>query len=205
MWENPNRGYDRVLVKALINLIGVYPVGTCVILDSFEVAVVSAPNPDGEQLKRPAGADRGRRRWRPGSVHRHRDQTWREGRERGVPAIDRQSHQSIALWDHGWRLLRLILCSTRTWAALSADGRRALIPYLTAGYPTRDASAAALRAAAEIADIIEVGVPFSDPLADGPTIQRSTFEALQQGMTLAGTLELIAGRSSAVPSWCSAT
>jgi HD-GYP domain-containing protein (c-di-GMP phosphodiesterase class II) len=53
MWENPNRGYDRVLVKALINLIGVYPVGTCVILDNFEVAVVSAPNPDGEQLKRP--------------------------------------------------------------------------------------------------------------------------------------------------------
>jgi HD-GYP domain-containing protein (c-di-GMP phosphodiesterase class II) len=53
MWENPNRGYDRVLVKALINLIGVYPVGTCVILDTFEVAVVAAPNPDGEQLKRP--------------------------------------------------------------------------------------------------------------------------------------------------------
>jgi HD-GYP domain-containing protein (c-di-GMP phosphodiesterase class II) len=53
MWENPNRGYDRVLVKALINLIGVYPVGTCVILDTFEVAVVAAPNPDGEQFKRP--------------------------------------------------------------------------------------------------------------------------------------------------------
>jgi HD-GYP domain-containing protein (c-di-GMP phosphodiesterase class II) len=53
MWENANRGYDRVLVKALINLIGVYPVGTCVILDTFEVAVVAAPNPDGEQLKRP--------------------------------------------------------------------------------------------------------------------------------------------------------
>jgi tryptophan synthase alpha chain len=42
-----------------------------------------------------------------------------------------------------------------------------------------------------VADIIEVGVPFSDPLADGPTIQRSTFRALQNGMTLAGTLELI--------------
>jgi HD-GYP domain-containing protein (c-di-GMP phosphodiesterase class II) len=53
MWENPNRGYDRVLVKALINLIGVYPVGTCVILDTLEVGVVAAPNPDGEQLKRP--------------------------------------------------------------------------------------------------------------------------------------------------------
>ena len=53
MWENANRGYDRVLVKALINLVGVYPVGTCVILDTFEVGVVAGPNPDGEQLKRP--------------------------------------------------------------------------------------------------------------------------------------------------------
>jgi tryptophan synthase alpha chain len=81
---------------------------------------------------------------------------------------------------------------TRTWAALRSNGRRALIPYLTAGYPTRDTSGAAIRAAAEVADIVEVGVPFSDPLADGPTIQRSTFQALQQGMTLPGTIELIA-------------
>jgi tryptophan synthase alpha chain len=80
----------------------------------------------------------------------------------------------------------------RTWAALRADGRTALIPYLTAGYPTPDASLAALRAVAEVSDIIEVGVPFSDPLADGPTIQRSSFEALRHGMTLPRTLELIA-------------
>jgi HD-GYP domain-containing protein (c-di-GMP phosphodiesterase class II) len=53
MWQNPKRGYDPILVKALINLIGVYPVGTCVILDTFEVAIVSAPNPDGHQLNRP--------------------------------------------------------------------------------------------------------------------------------------------------------
>jgi len=53
MWENPKRGYDRVLVKALINLIGVYPVGTCVILDTFEIGIVAAPSPDGQQLNRP--------------------------------------------------------------------------------------------------------------------------------------------------------
>jgi tryptophan synthase alpha chain len=77
------------------------------------------------------------------------------------------------------------------WAALNTNRRTALIPYLTAGYPSAQVSLDALRAADEVSDIIEVGVPFSDPLADGPTIQRSTFEALQAGMTLAGTLELI--------------
>lgn len=77
------------------------------------------------------------------------------------------------------------------WAELRAGGRTALIPYLTAGYPTPEASLAALRAADAVSDVLEVGVPFSDPLADGPTIQRSTFEALRQGMTLAGTLDLI--------------
>lgn len=77
------------------------------------------------------------------------------------------------------------------WSVLRAGGRTALIPYFTAGYPSATASLDALRAADEIADILEVGVPFSDPLADGPTIQRSTFEALQAGMTLPGTLDLV--------------
>jgi tryptophan synthase alpha chain len=81
---------------------------------------------------------------------------------------------------------------TRTFESLRERGRTALIPYLTAGYPDRRASEEALRAADEVADLLEVGVPFSDPLADGPTIQRSTFQALERGMTLAGTLELIA-------------
>jgi tryptophan synthase alpha chain len=79
----------------------------------------------------------------------------------------------------------------QTFEALRGRGRTALIPYLTAGFPDLRTSEDALRAADEVADVLEVGVPFSDPLADGPTIQRSTFQALQQGMTLAGSLELV--------------
>lgn len=80
----------------------------------------------------------------------------------------------------------------RQWASLRAAGRPGLVPYLTAGFPTLPDSLAALRAADAHADVIEVGVPFSDPLADGPTIQASTFRALANGMTLPKTLELIA-------------
>ncbi|HET9065948.1 MAG TPA: HD domain-containing phosphohydrolase [Gemmatimonadales bacterium] len=53
MWLNPHRGYDPVLVKALINLLGIYPVGTAVILDTFEVAIVAGPGTDSTQLHRP--------------------------------------------------------------------------------------------------------------------------------------------------------
>lgn len=53
MWENPRRGYDRVMVKALINLLGVYPVGTVVVLDTLEVGVVASANPDPSLLNRP--------------------------------------------------------------------------------------------------------------------------------------------------------
>jgi tryptophan synthase alpha chain len=88
---------------------------------------------------------------------------------------------------------------THTWSDLRAARRRALIPYFTAGYPTKETSASAIRAAETVADIIEVGVPFSDPLADGLTIQRSSFEALRQGMTLTGTLDLIAELKSSRP------
>lgn len=53
MWENPRRGQDPVLVKGLINLLGIYPVGTCVLLDTFELGVVHAANPDLAHLHRP--------------------------------------------------------------------------------------------------------------------------------------------------------
>jgi tryptophan synthase alpha chain len=70
-------------------------------------------------------------------------------------------------------------------------GHAALIPYLTLGYPDPVLSLALIEAAANCgADLIELGVPFSDPLADGPTIQHSTQVALQQGMTVARCLDL---------------
>ncbi len=53
MWENPRRGLDPVLVKALINLLGIYPVGTCVVLDTYEVALVHVANPDRDFINRP--------------------------------------------------------------------------------------------------------------------------------------------------------
>jgi len=78
--------------------------------------------------------------------------------------------------------------------------QRALIPYVTAGFPTAAVSRDVLRAVARAgADFVEVGVPFSDPLADGPTIQRTTQTALEQGMTAAGVLTLIREAALAVP------
>jgi len=79
------------------------------------------------------------------------------------------------------------------FAALAADGRRALVCYVTAGHPDAARSLALIQGIADAgADIIEIGVPFSDPLADGPVIQRSSQVAIEQGMTLTGTLDLIA-------------
>lgn len=85
-------------------------------------------------------------------------------------------------------------------AASSAGRRAALIPYLTAGYPTPAGSLEALRVvAAAGADFLEVGIPFSDPLADGPTIQRSTQAALDQGMTVPRVLEQVARAALPIP------
>ena len=78
------------------------------------------------------------------------------------------------------------------FADLRAGGRTGLVTYVTAGDPDLERSAAVLRALDRAgADVIEVGVPFSDPLADGPVIQRASERALASGTTLAGTLDLI--------------
>ncbi|MFB3908471.1 MAG: tryptophan synthase subunit alpha [Candidatus Eisenbacteria bacterium] len=73
------------------------------------------------------------------------------------------------------------------------SGRRLLVPFLTAGWPDADSFLEAARAcAAAGADLLEVGVPFSDPIADGPTIQRTSQEALARGETLERTLDTLA-------------
>ena len=78
-----------------------------------------------------------------------------------------------------------------TFERLRGEGRLAFIPYLTAGYPDRDGALELGRTfAARGADLIELGLPFSDPLGDGPTIQRSSSVALEKGMTVRGALAL---------------
>jgi tryptophan synthase alpha chain len=75
---------------------------------------------------------------------------------------------------------------------LRGEGRRALVCYLTAGHPDYARSLSLLRAIVDAgADIVEVGVPFSDPLADGPVIQASSQQALERGMTFDRSLDLI--------------
>src|SRR3984885_10735991 len=75
---------------------------------------------------------------------------------------------------------------------LSASGQLGIVAYITAGDPSLEASEKIVLAAAEAgADVIELGVPFSDPVADGPTIQRASERALRGGATLAGVIELV--------------
>lgn len=81
----------------------------------------------------------------------------------------------------------------RRFAALRARGERALVPFLTAGDPDLEATEALVLAMAEAgADVIELGVPFSDPTAEGPTIQRSSSRALARGTSLRAILRLVA-------------
>jgi len=80
----------------------------------------------------------------------------------------------------------------RRFAALREEGRAGLVTYLTAGDPDPDTAARLFSGlAAAGADLIEIGMPFSDPMADGPVIQEAGQRALKQGMTLRRTLALV--------------
>jgi tryptophan synthase alpha chain len=88
------------------------------------------------------------------------------------------------------------------FAELRASGELGIIAYITAGDPSLDATYKFVLALAEAgADVIELGIPFSDPLADGPTIQRASERALKAGTTLPGVIELVRRlrQSSQVP------
>ena len=81
----------------------------------------------------------------------------------------------------------------KTFSALAADGRKALIPFVTAGDPDAAITVPLMHALVEGgADIIELGVPFSDPMADGPTIQRASERALANGVSLRQVISLVA-------------
>jgi len=71
----------------------------------------------------------------------------------------------------------------------AAGGRPAVVGFMTAGFPDRAGFAQSLRSIAAEADVVEIGVPFSDPMADGATIQRASFAALQGGFTLPWLLQ----------------
>jgi tryptophan synthase alpha chain len=89
---------------------------------------------------------------------------------------------------------------TARFRALSAEGRRALVCYVTAGHPDPQQSVELLRGvAAAGADVIEIGVPFSDPMADGPVIQRSSQVALDHGVTLERTLQIVRDAALDIP------
>jgi tryptophan synthase alpha chain len=76
------------------------------------------------------------------------------------------------------------------------QGRPALVGYLTAGFPSRRQFAASLEAVASVCDVVEIGVPFSDPMADGTTIQRASFAALADGVTLPWILEALTAHAA---------
>ncbi len=79
-----------------------------------------------------------------------------------------------------------------TFASLRAAKRRALIPFVTAGDPSNDVTVPLMHALVDAgADIVELGVPFSDPMADGPVIQRASERALANGTNLSRVLEMV--------------
>ena len=89
---------------------------------------------------------------------------------------------------------------SRRFDALKKESRKALVCYVTAGHPDVSRSLATLHALEEGgADIVELGVPFSDPIADGPIIQASSQRALEEGMDYSGVLDLVRNAGLTVP------
>ena len=133
MRDNPRRGMDPVIVKAFINLTGIYPVGTLVILDTFELGIVHAVNPLQEMLSRP--------------IVRIISDAQGNLAASGRAARPRRSQRATAcsfVQSSRQRILNAMASGSVTtssdaiaqrFADLRARGRRALVPYITAGHP----------------------------------------------------------------------
>jgi tryptophan synthase alpha chain len=83
--------------------------------------------------------------------------------------------------------------------ALTLDGKPALVAFITAGYPDPQRFLDVLREVGEAADAVEIGVPFTDPMADGVTVQRASHEALKNGVSLTWIFEQLASRDFELP------
>lgn len=88
---------------------------------------------------------------------------------------------------------------TASIRAATGDSRPALIPFLTAGYPDKDRFADNLAAIGHVSEVVEIGVPFTDPMADGVTIQRASHHAIQAGVSLTWILEQLGEVEAAAP------
>ena len=85
--------------------------------------------------------------------------------------------------------------------ALSRDGRQALVPFVTSGDPDPDWSVSIMHALVSAgADVLELGVPFSDPMADGPVIQAASERAIARGVSLQRILQMVADFTIRMPS-----
>lgn len=80
--------------------------------------------------------------------------------------------------------------------AANESGRTGLVPFITAGYPEPGKFIDTLRSVARAGDVVELGIPFSDPMADGMTIQRSSFRAIENGVTLSWIFDQLASQSA---------
>ncbi len=84
------------------------------------------------------------------------------------------------------------MTTREAFAKAKSEGRAALIPFAMAGYPNRAGFSAMIDRILPFADLLEIGLPYSDPLGDGPVIQRASEQALRAGATIDGVLEMIA-------------
>jgi tryptophan synthase alpha chain len=135
-------------------------------------------------------------------VHQREDDL-NYGMERGETCVpsDRNDRGGAARKNMGG-LTTAVSRIGKKFEALKAAGELGIVAYITAGDPTLSATEKIVLASAEAgADVIELGVPFSDPVADGPVIQRASERALRSGTTLAGVIELVRAtrRHSEVP------